>query len=101
VQSAKAQYSVKQVIESSPAQMQIEAIELALQWFPIWLSANKRGEAPLLHYLTGQYLGEMRDRFGVDNKAADEVSGKAKFVSADGEEYVFLYEKGVPHFNAR
>jgi transcriptional regulator with XRE-family HTH domain len=95
IQSAKAATGGKYPV-FPPAELQAETMFAALSWFPILLSAYQRGEAELARYVLNKHLQEMRGRFGSDDKAAEELSGKAKFVSADGTEYVLGYVEGMP-----
>jgi transcriptional regulator with XRE-family HTH domain len=88
IQSGKFKNVPKHSLES----IQFGAILMTAEWFPIFASAVNRGEGDLAAFVMDDHLKEMRKRFGYDDKAAEQLSGKAKFTSADGHTFAFVYK---------
>ncbi len=94
--SARGRAHVSRVdaFELSPAELQVDAIRTSLDWFPILLSAHKRGEADIAIFIMNQYLRDMANRWPKDYAGAAEVNGKARFISADhSARYSFEYKE--------
>ena len=89
IQSAK----YKTVPKHSLENIQFNAILMTAGWFPIFASAVNRGEGDLAAFVMDDHLKEMSKRFGYDEKAAEELSGKAKFITADGHTFAFVYKE--------
>ena len=95
IQAAKAKTGVSGfAAELSAAELQVEALRTNLDWFPILLSAHKRGEADIAIFIMNQHLREMARRWPKDCNAAAEVNGKARFITADSHaQYTFEYKE--------
>jgi len=88
---SRARYAVTDL---SHAQIQIEAISSALDWFPILASAHKRGEGALAIFALREHLRALQKRYGRDDDAAAEVNDKAVFIPADrSARFTFKYGK--------
>ena len=95
IQAAKAKTGVSGfAAELSAAELQVDALRTSLDWFPILLSAHKRGEADIAIFIMNQHLREMANRWPKDYAGAAEVNGKARFITADSRaQYTFEYKE--------
>jgi transcriptional regulator with XRE-family HTH domain len=83
--------------DTTPSRLHMGALATVHDWFPILSAARKAGKGDLAVFYLHKFLGEMRQQFGYDGAAADEISKKSKLIEADGSAWLFDYsdEPGV------
>jgi hypothetical protein len=77
---------------TNPARILPRALSIVGDWISVYTAADNAGNHELAYYLMRNFLDQLVERLGKDDKATAQLNEKARLYDADGSEWRLVHE---------